>query len=293
VHLTPTAELTAEIDALATRHGGRVGLEVVLADLDRRLRRTWAPCRTPHRAWTWEREDRRDERWWPQGISPAPGGRYVATTWYAKGGGVRVSFLDTRRRRYRHVELVSPTAEGHGPLRAHAGGLVWLGTRLYVAATGKGLWVCDTDDVVRGPDGYVLPVRHRLVPSEPFRFSFVSLAGDNLVVGEYDGAGGRLGHGPVDQPLTVHAAGVPRAQGAVHVEDRWYVTASHGPWAPGSLWSGPEGALEEHRYAVPMGPEDLAHDPGADRLWTLTEHPHRRWVVSVLRSRFDVPTARG
>ena len=286
MHLTPTPDRSAEIDALAARHGGRVGLGAVLVDLDRRLRRTVAPCLTPHRAWTWERVDRADPDWWPQGISVAPGGRYVVTTWYARHGGVRLSFLDTRRRRYRHVELVAATADGHEPLHAHAGGIVWHGPRLYVAGPRQGLGVCDTADIVRGPEGYLLPVRHLLEPSEPFRFSFASLAGETLVVGEYDGAGGRLGHGPLGAPLVVHDAGVPRAQGAVHVSEQWYVTASRGWWVPGSLWSGPEGALAERRYAVPMGPEDLAHDPGADRLWTLTEHPHRRWVLCLRRTRF-------
>ncbi|GAB2445670.1 hypothetical protein GCM10027062_28110 [Nocardioides hungaricus] len=284
MHLTPASDLADEVDALAARYGGRVGLSAVLVDLDRRLRRTLAPCRTPHRAWTWDRADRRDRRWWPQGISVAPGGRYVVTTWYAKGGGVRLSFLDTRRRRYRHVELVAPTVDGHEALRAHAGGVAWLGTRLYVAATREGLWVCDTDDIVRGPDGYLLPVRQLLEPSEPFRCSFVGSAGDGLVVGEYDAAGGRLGRGPVGGPLVTHDAGVRRAQGAVHTGGRWYLTASHGPWRPGSVWSGPVGALRERRHAVPMGPEDLAHDPAADRLWTLTEHPGRRWVLSMRRS---------
>lgn len=293
VHLTRTAELTAEIDALAARHGGRVGLGAVFDDLDRRLRRSWAPCLTPHRAWTWDRTDRRDPHWWPQGISVAPGGRRVAVSWYAKGGGVRVSFLDLDRRRYRHVELVVPTAAGFTPLRAHAGGIAWHDGRLYVAGTKAGLWVCDTADVVRGPAGYRLPVRHRLAPSESFRFSFVGLDASSspprLVLGEYGNrsATRRLAHVAVDGgSMEVVEGGVVRAQGAVHVDGQWYLTASHGPRMPGSLWSGPAGALREHRYAVPMGPEDLAHEAETDRLWTVTEHPHRRWVVRLRRGRF-------
>ncbi|WP_395693077.1 hypothetical protein [Nocardioides sp.] len=285
MHLTPTPELAAEVDALATRYGGRVGLDAVAGDLDRRLRRTVAPCRTPHRAWTWDRADRRDRRWWPQGVSVE--GRHAVVSWYSDTGS-RVSLLDLPARRYQHVELVRPTADGHEPLRVHAGGLGWHGHRLFVAATRAGVWVCDTRDVVRGPDGYVLPVRLLLEPSEPFRFSFVAHVGEELVVGEYDNAGGtrRLGRvaaegGPVD----VLDGGVRRAQGAVRVGERWYVTASHGPRRPGSVWSGPAGRLREHRWAVPMGPEDLAYDAERDLLWTVTEHPRRRWVVAVRRSR--------
>ena len=111
---------------------------------------------------------------------------------------------------------------------------------------------------------------------------------ERLVVGEYDNAGGtrRLGHVALGGgPMEVHEAGVQRAQGVVRVGERWYVTASHGPWKPGSIWSGRAGNLREHRCAVPMGCEDLAHDPATDLLWTVTEHPHRRWIVAVRRSR--------
>lgn len=282
MHLTRTDDHSAEIAAL----GDRVGVDAVWSDLDRRLRRTVAPCLTRHRAWTWARADRGDRRWWPQGISVLPEPRRLAVSWYAKDGGSRVSLLDLGERRYRHVELVVPTAGGLMPLRVHAGGIAWHGRLLYVAATKAGLWVCDTDDVVRTPAGYVLPVRHRLAPSEPFRFSFVGLAGDDIIVGEYDNTGGtrRLAQVDLDGgPSEVIEAGVQRAQGAVRVGERWYVTASHGPWRPGSVWSGPAGDLREHRYAVPIGPEDLAHDPVSDRLWTVTEHPHRRWVVELNR----------
>lgn len=287
MELTPTPELAAEIDALAERYGGRVGLDAVLGDLDRRVWRTLAPCRTPHRAWTWDRGDRGDRAWWPQGVSVV--GRHVAVSWYARGRGSRVSFVDLDARRYRHVSLVRPTPDGVEPLRIHAGGLAWAGDRLFVAATKDGLWVCDTRDVVRGPDGYLLPVRNRLAPTEPFRFSFAAHVGDGLVIGEYDNTGSsrRLGHVAHDGgAVDVHDAGVQRAQGAVRVGDRWYVTASHGSKKPGSLWSGPIGHLHEHRWALPMGCEDLAHDPDRDLLWTVTEHPHRRWLVAMKRSHF-------
>ncbi len=299
MHLARTPELAAEVDALAARHGGRVGLAAVLGDLDRRLWRTWAPCLTWHRAWTWDRADRRDPQWWPQGVSVEPGGRHVAVSWYAKKGGVRISFLSPAERRYRHVTLVVPTADGHAPLHAHAGGIVWHGSRLYVAATRAGLWVCDTGDVMRLDDGeYVLPVRFLLAPvaddGEPLRFSFVGVddATDppSLVVGEYGNSRQtrRLAEFPVDGgDATITHHDVVRAQGVARVAGRLYLTSSHGPWAPGSLWAGEPGGFRERRRAVPMGPEDLAYDAATDRLWTVTEHPRRRWVVSIRRSSFD------
>jgi hypothetical protein len=300
VHLARTPELTAEVDALAERHGGRVGLEAVLGDLDRRLRRTWAPCLSRHRAWTWDRADRRDPAWWPQGIAIRPGGAHAAVTWYAKSGGVRVSILSPAERRYRHVTLVVPTASGHEPLPVHAGGLAWHESRLYVAATRAGLWVCDTSDVVRTTSGeYLLPVRFRLSPEtderdEPLRFSFVTVddATDppSLVVGEYGGRRQtrRIAEVPIDGgPVTVTRHDVVRAQGVARIDGRLYVTSSHGPWGLGSMWAGEPDALHEHRRALPMGPEDLAYDASDDRLWTVTEHPRRRWVVALRRSSFD------
>ena len=63
------------------------------------------------------------------------------------------------------------------------------------------------------------------------------------------------------------------------------MTTSHGPWKPGSVYVGEPGAWRRHRWAVPMGPEDLAYWPSRDELWSLSEHPRRRWVFSVRRSR--------
>ncbi|MBZ5740077.1 hypothetical protein [Nocardioides mangrovi] len=288
MQLTRVDDLDAEVDALAARHGGRAGLTAVLGGLDRRLRRTWAPCLTPHRAWTWEAVDRGDRRWWPQGVAAAPGGRYVAVSWYSTDHRSRISFADLRRRRYRHVELVLPSADGHAPLPVHAGGIAWSGSTLHVAATRAGLWVCDTRDVVRTEAGYLLPVRHRLAPSDDFRFSFLGSVGDGLVAGEYGGRTQthRVAHIGTDafaEVTEVVDLGVVRAQGVAIADGTYYLTASHGTRTPGSLWMGRAGALRERRYAVPMGPEDLAHDPTTDRLWTVTEHPHRRWIVTIRR----------
>jgi hypothetical protein len=30
-----------------------------------------------------------------------------------------------------------------------------------------------------------------------------------------------------------------------------------------------------------MGPEDLSYWPSRDELWSLSEHPHRRWVFAM------------
>ncbi|HYF73175.1 MAG TPA: hypothetical protein VD864_10175, partial [Nocardioides sp.] len=143
MHLTRTDDLRDQVDALAATYGGRVGLDAVLGDLDRPLRRTVAPCLSRHRAWTWDAADRRDRAWWPQGVSPGPEPHVLGVTWYATGGGARLSIVDLRARRYRHVTIVRPAADGYEPLRIHAGGLAWAGTRLHVAATKAGLWVCD------------------------------------------------------------------------------------------------------------------------------------------------------
>jgi hypothetical protein len=308
VHLRRSRDLTPEIDALARRHGGRVGLSAVLGDLDRRLRRTWAPGLAVRRAWTWESIDRRDRSWWPQGISPSPGPeRVLAVSWYATAGGSRLSLLDLDRRRYRHVTLVRPDADGdHAPLRIHAGGIAWRGPWVHLAATRGGFWSCHVDDVVRGPEGYLLPVRFRhATPArhdDDVRFSFLTIAGEELVAGEYGGPTqsrrlARLALDPEtllpvtdddDQVVPVVADhGVVRAQGVAQAGSRLYLTASHGPWGLGTIWSGEPNGFREHRWAVPMGPEDLAYDQHGDWLWTVTEHPRRRWVIAMRRSSFD------
>ena len=247
-------------------------------------------------------------------------------SWYAKHDqGARVTFLDLDTRRYRHVLLVVPSLTDGvlslEPLRVHAGGIVWLGPYLHVAATARGVMTCRLDDLVRVPGGvglttfgyrYVLPVRfsYRAVTgdgTERLRYSFLSLdrAAEpmQLVVGEYGSPRQtrRLARYPLDpetfvlavgddgstRPPALDDEGAVRMQGAAIARGTWYVTASTGPWVPGSVYVGRPGEWRRHRWATPMGPEDVTWWPSTDLLWSVSEHPRRRWVFSMRRSWFD------
>ncbi len=315
LHLRRGDDLTPSIDALAAAHGGRVGAGV-LGDLNRTGRRAWAPGRAVEKAWTFDCVDRRDLRWWPQGVDVR--GSTVALTWYAKklpgddvGQGARVTFFDLDTARYRHVLLVQPTlvdgVAGVAPLPVHAGGLVWAGEHLHVAATAKGFWSARLDDVVRVTEDvafgyrYLLPVHTAWRASaddgvERLRYSFLSRDGDDLLAGEWAAGASsrRLATVPLD-PAThlptgdpeVLGDGVGHMQGVVRVDGRFYATTSHGRSRLGSVWTGSPGALTRHRWAIPMGPEDLTWDEAHDRLWSVTEHPWARWIYSMKRSWFD------
>jgi hypothetical protein len=206
-----------EVDVLAQRLGGRVGLDAVKV-----------PASAADYGFRWNRSDMVTQTWWPQGITSSAdasdtddiaGRRIVVVAWYAKkrrgvGKGVRLSFVDVTdpdRPRYRHVLLV--TAGGsHGwhrwrrwrddrmrPVPVHAGGIVWYGPSILVADTRGGIRVFDVDDICRvaDRDGYlgyrfVLPQRSSYAvehgSGEPFRFSFISLdrsGGHQLIAGEY------------------------------------------------------------------------------------------------------------
>lgn len=352
VRLRRTEENVEEIDALADRLGSRVGLGPVLADLNRRGRRALPWGRAVTRAFTWDREDRRTPRWFPQGISTSAdaddsdrveGRPLVAVAWYfsdadGKNQGSRVTLFDLGTLRYRHVLLVVPRIE-HGrlsltPLKVHAGGIVWHGHYLHVAATNRGFVTCRLDDLMRVPDDadagdlrrlgiegdevasygyrYVLPVRfayqaEAVEGHERMTYSFLSLDRTStpatIVAGEYSRghSSDRLARFPLDpetsllrtgddgfaRPIQLASGGVKSMQGAAYARGRYHVTVSHGTWKPGSVYVGEPGALRRHRFATPMGPEDIAYWPSADLLWSLTEHPGRRWVFAMRRSWFD------
>ncbi len=209
------------------------------------------------------------------------------------------------------------------PLRVHAGGLVWHGDHLYVAGTARGIATCHVGDVLRVGAGaglparagalgyrYLLPVRFTYDAltdegHERLRYSFLSLArrpsGASVVAGEYGRAGRttRLVDFAIDpatsllqvsadglaSPVSAPGDGVDGMQGATVVDGRWYVTTSAGPYWRGSLYVGEPGALRRRRWVLPVGVEDVTYWPSRDELWSQTEHPGRRYVFAMDRSR--------
>lgn len=197
-----------------------MGVEGVLAHLDRTARRQPAPGRAVRWAVALDLRDSLSLRWWPQGITTSAdhadgetfaGREVVLTSSYAKklrgaGHGSRLTVFDVTDRdrvRYRHVLLVEVVLRDGEPVlrpvQIHAGGIVWRGPFVHVAGTARGLFTFRLDDVVRLADPlhgheYVLPMRYRYraVTAEGeqrMRYSFLSLdrSGDepHLVAGEY------------------------------------------------------------------------------------------------------------
>lgn len=355
VHLRRTDENVREIAALAAVLGGPSGLDGLLADLRYAVRRSRVPRllgRAVREAYRWDAYDERDEQWYPQGISTSAdssdtedigGRRVLVTTWYSTGRdgvkrGSRVSFVDLDSGTYRHVLLVSPVFDESGaltlrPMNIHAGGIVWAGPYLHIAATSRGFVTARVDDIMRvagdddhpdrfGIEGsslhsyghrYVLPVRftyqaHADEGHEKLRYSFMSLDRRSeppaLIAGEYAlkrDATTRLARYALDpqtsqlvagedgfsRPLAIDEGGVRQMQGAVIAAGRYHVSVSRGPWMPGTVHAGQPGAMRARRWALPMGPEDLTYWPSTDRIWSVTEHPRRRWIVAMDRSWFD------
>lgn len=334
VSLRRGKEATTAIASLAKSSGTRVGLNGLLPHLDRPLRRSrWRRLlgRAVHSAWRFPAGEQRDLRWWPQGVATAPelwqstDHELLIMSWYARvidgeNHGARLSVLDLASGRMGHVLLVHPDPAPDGALRpvlAHAGGVVWVGNTVHVAATGRGFHSFDVRDIIRLHDHsrvtalgyeYVLPMRRSWTAAteageEKLRYSFLSVdvSGEPpaLMVGEYgrkaqstrvasfpiDLASGDLA--PVARPLTVQPTGIRGMQGLARVRGILYITVSHSTLRPGSLVVGRPGTFRRTRWALPMGPEDLCYRAVDDSLWTVTEHPRRRWLVRIDRAWVD------
>lgn len=293
--------------------GEPVTIADVLASATQRVRWAFAPGLRVRRAYTWERHDRQDQRWWPQGLScSADAGRadrLLLVSWYSKGSeGVRITFLDRASHRYAHVPLALPDARGElGPLRVHAGGIVWRGPWLYVAATKRGCYVAHLDDLRRRASGeLVWPVRLTYAPptGDPagMRYSFLSAAlpagrqrdgHGELLAGEYGGPeathrlarfafepSGLLRVGEDGHATAVGVdSGVPSMQGAALAGERYLLMVSRGRRRPGDLWTGPGDRLRRRSFAAPPGPEDVSWD--GRLLWSVSEFPGRRRVFAL------------
>lgn len=286
------------------RPGRAVGLAGVLASLPHRAHPVQDPAGLDGLGWRWR--DGRTRTWWPQGLELLTGARRVLlAAWYSRDlwgrhTGSRVTVLDLgagpelpARPRYAHVLLVEPDGR---PVRVHCGGLACWGDRLLVADTRRGLRVFDLRDVVRAGHAYELAQSGSWTASTagdeaPLRWSFVALDdsadGPHLVAGEYARTAerARLARFPLTDGPTrateVLVPGIPRMQGACRVGETWVVSASNGR-RRGDLWTGTAAAgFTRQAGALPVGPEDLAHDPGAGRLWTQTEHRGSRAVWSL------------
>lgn len=206
-----------------------------------------------------------------------------------------------------------------GRVPVHAGGIAVLGDLLYVADTLAGARVFrlsdlsrvrrrSVADLLRGrPAGeHVLPQVLRLrVPllAGPgrLRWSFLSVGEVDgqlsLVAGEYgrkgttprlvrfalDPANGLPAFGPDGRcrPLEVHERQPVRMQGVAVHGTTWVLSASAGPDRAGDLHVGAPGSFRRHRGVLPPGPEDLDWGRPGEQLWSLSEHPGRRYVFSV------------
>jgi hypothetical protein len=161
--LVPTTPRRRTLQALTARLP-RVGLDGVLADLDREGEPCDVPGAAAGRGFTWAPVDRDDPSWTPQGLAVARGGEVLLVAWYARRRlgvvtqGSRVTVVDRRdpeRVRYRHILLVTPRRLPGGPtlgrVGVHAGGIAVVGDLLYVADTLGGVRVFRLGDVVAVP----------------------------------------------------------------------------------------------------------------------------------------------
>jgi hypothetical protein len=261
------------------------------------------------RAWT--------TKWYPQGIDVGEreGRRTLAVSWFRQDRtgrhiASRVVLIDPHRARHVDVALAIEEDGALVPARIHTGGLAWFGDRLFVAATGEGIWEFDLSGIrrVRGglartlrglgrgilPRSALVAVRTRVHPI-PLRCSFLGRAFDEhgqpldrVLIGEYrkDDAG-RIGEFGIpagaDDDFAEHhrfSPGIPRMQGTVRWGARHFVSQSH-LMNPGILWSGTPPHLARHPEPLPVGCEDLALDPEGRMLWTLGEHPLKRVVRGI------------
>jgi hypothetical protein len=289
---------------------------------------TWRPVRQKRRDTVdlrWLSARSWTQRWYPQGIDLGlwRGRRTLAVSWFRQDRSrnhlaSRVAFVDLERSR--HLDVLLAVDDGDGdlvPAQIHAGGLAWFDDRLFVAATGQGIWEFDLSDIRRVRGGLarrlsgargrgwrataLVAVRTRVHPIG-LRCSYLGRVFDEageplrrVMIGEYrtDGSG-RIGEfaipdGPDEEfeEQDRFSPGIRSMQGAVRWGDRYFVSQSD-RLRPGILWRGRRDALERDPISLPVGCEDLALDLEAGLLWSLGEHPWRRVVRGIPVDRLGI-----
>lgn len=112
---------------------------------------------SPTEAWAWNSGDDKTKDWVPQGITGSADALGKGTwnghdawivSWYRSNNSVRLSFVDRKTHKYRHVMLVYPTADDDfKSIAIHAGGIMWYGNVLYVVDTNNGIRAFDLDNI--------------------------------------------------------------------------------------------------------------------------------------------------
>jgi len=270
------------------------------------------------------------QKWYPQGIDAGSwqGRRALAVSWFRQDKNrqhlaSRVTFIDLERARHLDVSLMIEGEDGElHPAQIHAGGLAWFGDRLFVAATGQGIWEFDLSDVrrLRGADArralgatgrgrgaVALALVRTRVHAVALRCSFIgrvfdeNTSTDRVLIGEYrTDKAGRVGEFTIPyepdgsfEPLGEFTPGIKRMQGAVRWGTRTFISRSNGLRTRGSLWSGNSdgstGAdFQRVAVAMPVGCEDLALDAEGQMLWTVGEHPWKRVVRGIRFAKLDL-----
>lgn len=289
---------------------------------------TWRPVRQKRRDTVdlrWLSARSWTQRWYPQGIDLGVwrGRRTLAVSWFRQDSArkhlaSRVAFVDLERSRHLDILLVIEGENGElAPAPIHAGGLAWFDDRLFVAATGQGIWEFDLTDIRRvrgtlarrlagsrgrGWRATALVAVRTQVHAVDLRCSYLGRVFDDdgeplrrVLIGEYrTDEKGRIGEFTIpDGPDSAFAEqhrfvpGIRSMQGAVRWGDRYFVSQSD-RLRPGILWRGTREALERDPVSLPVGCEDLALDLDESLLWSLGEHPWRRVVRGIPFARLGV-----
>ncbi|KAJ7171661.1 hypothetical protein C8R43DRAFT_944250 [Mycena crocata] len=273
------------------------------------------------RAYTWADEtgydDVNTESWYPQGVTTSADAldtgiyqdkKVILVDW--QGSSDFVHRPDLFFREIPECAACHPFADANGnpsfrAVPVHGGGIMWYGNNLYVVDTNHGIRVFDMDHIYQVSTGdgigrisstnyqafnykYVIPQSLTYTAATlptPMRWSFISLdrttTPNSIVVGEYavdDTHQCRDGH-----------LGLPSrySTGVTSINGKFFISRSNGAGTKADLYTWvPGGSATEHTGAFPPGAEDLSYNHNADELWTLTEHPGKRYIVAVKASAF-------